>query len=345
MVSQQQAGHWEEAVARLITEAEAAADRDERVAKLSRAAGIYENDLKDSEKAFAVWQAAFGEDFRRKEPGVALERIAEALHTGPELVEEYASQALALRDRPQRAALLAWTGRWIARFLGDRQAAEKRLTEALALDPSSPIAKRGLRELEKDQQPTPPPEWRPNRASGVVELPDTPRSLAGQDPVALQGRLDQLVSDQRWREAVDVLEALAASEGGVMQAKYLATAGKIVQNKLGQDAEAVALYNRSLDAFPEDLDVFERLYQILSGRRAWREVEASLRRMIARVEALDVAQKYPVLETLWRRLGDVYWRGLDDLDAAAQAYQMCARLAPRDPRYAALVAQMTQRPR
>jgi tetratricopeptide (TPR) repeat protein len=345
MASQEHAGHWEEAVARLITEAEATADKSERVGRLARAAAIYENDLKDPQKAFAVWQAAFDEDFTRKETGVAIERLAELLHTGTELAEQYSAQAAAVTDKDQRAALLAWTGRWLAKFSGNRNEAEARLLEALHIDPNSAIAKRGLRELERDHQPTPPPTWRPHKAAGVMELPDAPRTPTTRDPADLQQRLDGLVAAGRWREAIDVLKALAAGEGGVMRAKYLGTAGKIAQNKLGQPAEAADLFNRALDAFPDDLDVFERLYQIFAEQRAWPQVEASLRRMIARVEAADIAQKYPALEALWRRLGDVYRMGLGDLENAARAYEVCARLAPHDSRYQQMLAELAQRGR
>src|SRR5205814_5442413 len=102
---------------------------------------------------------------------------------------------------------------------------------------------------------------------------------------ALHRRLDALVEAQRWPEAVDVLKALAAGGDQVMRAKYLTTAGKIVHHKLRNDDEAVDLFNRALDAHPDDLVVFERLYQILAARRAWREIESNLLRMIARIKA------------------------------------------------------------
>jgi hypothetical protein len=51
------------------------------------------------------------------------------------------------------------------------------------------------------------------------------------------------------------------------------------------------------------------------------------------------------MEALWRRLADVYRVGLKDLNAAARAYQMCARLAPHDPRYQQMLAQIAERQR
>jgi tetratricopeptide (TPR) repeat protein len=138
-----------------------------------------------------------------------------------------------------------------------------------------------------------------------------------------------------------VLKALAAGEGGELRAKYLATAGKILHHKLGQDDAAVDLLNRSLDADPRDLKAFERLYQILAGRRDWAAVENNLLRMIERYRQADAAPS--TLEALWRRLADVYRVGLKDLGKAASAYEMCARLAPHDPRYPQMLAQIADR--
>jgi tetratricopeptide (TPR) repeat protein len=174
------------------------------------------------------------------------------------------------------------------------------------------------------------------------------RTLTGhglQASDALHRRLDALVDDGRWAEAVDVLKALADGADPVMSAKYFTTAGKIIHHKIGNDVDAVDLFNRALDCHPDDLSVFERLYQILAGRRAWRDIESNLLRMIARIKADDALEKAPTLEALWRRLGDVYRVGLEDPVSAANAYQMCARLAPQDPRYPTMIAQLSERTR
>jgi cytochrome c-type biogenesis protein CcmH/NrfG len=88
--------------------------------------------------------------------------------------------------------------------------------------------------------------------------------------------------------------------------------------------------------------VFERLYQILVDHNAWREAEAAVRRMIARVESARGAQQVPALESLWRLLGDIYRQTLGDPASAARAYQMCARLAPHSPVYPKLLAQIAR---
>jgi hypothetical protein len=126
-----------------------------------------------------------------------------------------------------------------------------------------------------------------------------------------------------------------------MRAKYLATAGTILHHKLNKDQGAVELLNRALDAHPNDLKAFERLYQILASRREWAAVEANLLRMIDRFTHTETSRG--TMEALWRRLADVYRVGLKDVASATRAYEMCARLAPHDPRYPQMLAQLRQR--
>jgi tetratricopeptide (TPR) repeat protein len=333
----QRTEQWEEAIATLIAEAETTPDQAGRVQRLQRAAEIYEVQVGDAEKAYAVWQAAFAEDYANEQSGLALERLAGHLGTGLALAAETGAQLRQLNEGRQRAALLVWTARWLLRFTGDRTGAEAHLIEALRIDPASRAAAEGLRGLHPEMADagtaTPPPVMDEAGLAG-------PRRDTG--PIgSLHERLDGLVEAGRWAEAVDILKALAAGEGGEMRAKYLATAGKILHHKLGQDDAAVEMLNRALDSDPNDLKAFERLYQILAGRRDWPAVEANLVRMIERFRQTEAAPS--TLEALWRRLADVYRVGLKDLVRATAAYQMCARLAPHDPRYPQMLAQIAER--
>jgi tetratricopeptide (TPR) repeat protein len=334
------ADSWEETIVSLIADAEATPDQAGRVQRLQQAAQIYESRVGDAEKAYAVWQAAFNEDYANDQSALALERLAGQLGTGLALAAETGALLRGPIEGRQRAALLVWSARWLLRFTGDRAGAETHLLEALRIDPGSRAAAEALRGLHPEMGAgarTPAPEVE-EAALAAPRMRYTSTGLG-----TLHEQLDGLVAEARWGEAVDVLKALAAGEGGEMRAKYLATAGKILHHKLGQDDAAVDLLNRALDSNPNDLKAFERLYQILAGRRDWAAVEANLLRMIDRFRETEAASG--TLEALWRRLADVYRVGLKDMASAVSAYQMCARLAPHDPRYAHILAQMAERSR
>lgn len=338
----------EETVAELIAEAEASPDLHGRIERLHQAAQIYETQLGEPQKAMAVWQAAFNEDYTVEESGFQLERVAAQIGAGPTLVSDCEALLPQVLEPRHRAALLTWLGRWLAQFVGDRAGAEDRLREALSIDPGSEPAARTLHRIGGSMN---------GRASGgdgglvrgpiepfpVVLSPEpttVPQSQIPGDHSGLQDRLDEFVATDRWREAIDILKVMAAGEETVMRAKYLATAAKICLHKLRDAETAVDFLNRSLDADPSNLQVFERLYQMLAERRAWPEAESNLLKMIARVKGSDASPPPATLEALWRRLGEVYRHGLGDVPAAINAYQVCARLAPNDSRYPKLIAQI-----
>lgn len=336
----------EESVGRLIAEAEGCPDPRGRIERLQQAAQIYETHLAEPRKAMAVWQAAFNEDFTFETSGFELERVAGQVGAGAALVADCEALLPQVLEPRQRAALLTWVGRWLAQFVGDRAGAEDRLREALQIDPSSEPAKLTLRRIGATRNGPGRPvaelyQQLPGGAATLSPEPTTvPRSEVPAEHAGLHERLDELVADQKWREAIDILKVLAAGEGGELRAKYLATAGRISHHKLHDHQGAVDFLNRALDADSTDLQVFERLYQILAERSAWPEAESNLLRMIARVKTSDSSPPSATLEALWRRLGEVYRLGLGDLAAAANAYQMCQRLAPNDPRYGKILAQL-----
>jgi tetratricopeptide (TPR) repeat protein len=328
---------WESAIAQLILDAERAPDPATRIDRLQRAAEIYETEMREPEKAFDVWQAAFVQDFTNERSAKALERLAGQRGDGAQLAAHLRTLLPEATETRQRAALLAWVGRWLARFTEDRAAAEAHLLEALRLDPASSVASSTLRTVSGENVDT----------TNVTAGGSVPMARAAVDGEAgpLHQRLDSLVEAGRWTEAVDVLKTLASSCEGEMRAKYLTTAGKILHHKLSRDEAAIDLFNKALDAHPDDLTVFDRIYQILAGRRAWRDVETNLLKMIGRFKEDDASERAPSLETLWRRLGDVYRVGLRDLASASNAYEMCVRLAPQDPRYPKILADIAERRR
>jgi tetratricopeptide (TPR) repeat protein len=156
----------------------------------------------------------------------------------------------------------------------------------------------------------------------------------------LNDALDRFVAAHKWPEAVDVLQTLARESSGALSAKYFVAAGKIAQHELGDEALAVDLYDRALDADPEDARPFERLFALLSASHAWTQAEAALRRMIARLRTAGKGDDADTMIPWWRRLGDVRRTGTRDMAAASEAYRECVRLAPQD-RYAKLVADLT----
>lgn len=438
---------WEELITDLLAEAETASDVTTKIECLREAALMCESQLGEPAKALLAWQAAFAEQPGNEEAALALERLAEALDSWHTVLPECEALLASTEDGARRAALLVWMARWLERFVGDDEAAERRLVEAATLQPGSIAAAEALSSLYSGRG-----EWaraaealeRAGRATGDVDeavgmlleaarlvqarLGDSGRAAAlyrrvlelsptnavaaeglaevaghDADPAVLcaqyrqqletdpdnlavlrrwadlafeHGRwddvrllferlfervgggevprpdrrarlveaLDRFVAGRKWAEAIDVLRTLATDAEGAVRAKYYLTAGKIAQHELANEELAAELFDLSLDTNPDDQKTFERLYAMLSARRAWPQAERAVRRMIERQKAPGrPAPDIPLMINLHRKLGDVYRLGLRDLAAAAQAYEECARLSPADQRYAKLVAELTGR--
>jgi tetratricopeptide (TPR) repeat protein len=157
----------------------------------------------------------------------------------------------------------------------------------------------------------------------------------------LSQSLDRFVAGKRWSDAIGLLRTLASETSGPTQAQYLLAAGKIAQHELHDDGAALDHYRSALDAAPEDIKTFDRLYAILATRHSWTEIEGHLRRLIDRLRGDGRGDDAAVMLPLWRRLGEVYRLGLRNPASAAEAYRECTRLAPSD-RFVQIVADLIE---
>jgi tetratricopeptide (TPR) repeat protein len=150
------------------------------------------------------------------------------------------------------------------------------------------------------------------------------------DRPVLHELLDLHIEAKEWKRAVDLLRKLGEAESGAVRAKYFVAAANILHYELHSSDEAVELYERVLDEDPEDLKTFERIDKILTSKRAWRDEARSYRRMLKRLGPAPTTERKPTFLMLWRGLGEIYRTRLQDLAAAAAAFEVSAQLAPPD---------------
>jgi tetratricopeptide (TPR) repeat protein len=140
--------------------------------------------------------------------------------------------------------------------------------------------------------------------------------------------LELLTETKQWKKAVEILLRLAAIETGRVKAKYLQTAGQITNAELHSPDEAVELFNKALDEYPDDLKPFERIDKIMTAKKDWTNQQRAYRRMIKRLGAEAPPDKRPTQIALWHALGEIYRSRLKDYHAAAEAFEVCAKLEP-----------------
>jgi len=140
--------------------------------------------------------------------------------------------------------------------------------------------------------------------------------------------LELLTETKQWKKAVEILLRLAAIETGRVKAKYLQTAGQITNAELHSPDEAVELFNKALDEYPDDLKPFERIDKIMTAKKDWTNQQRAYRRMIKRLGTEVPPEKRSTQIALWHALGEIYRSRLKDYRAAAEAFEVCAKLEP-----------------
>jgi tetratricopeptide (TPR) repeat protein len=140
--------------------------------------------------------------------------------------------------------------------------------------------------------------------------------------------LELLTETKQWKKAVEILLRLASIETGRVKAKYLQTAGQITNIELHSPDEAVELYNKALDEYPDDLKPFERIDKIMTAKKDWTNQQRAYRRMIKRLGAEVPSEKRSTQIALWHALGEIYRSRLKEYRAAAEAFEVCAKLEP-----------------
>jgi tetratricopeptide (TPR) repeat protein len=134
------------------------------------------------------------------------------------------------------------------------------------------------------------------------------------------------------QKAADVLARLLetpAVKGDPQRAGRLHHALALtLRDELKDEAGAARELDGALDADPRLVQAFADLEALLAGKQRWRELEQAYVRMIQRLG------KGPETSTarlaLWKTLGELYRRVLDDTEGARMAYEVVARSDPGD---------------
>jgi tetratricopeptide (TPR) repeat protein len=154
--------------------------------------------------------------------------------------------------------------------------------------------------------------------------------------------LELLTETKQWKQAVGILQRLAAGETGAVRARCLVAAANILNYEMGTVDEAVEAYNQALDEDPEDLKTFERIDKLLTQAKDWKNQERCYRRQIKRMGLEPAPEKKPALLALWQGLGEIYRSRLQDFPAAIAAFEVCVGLDPEALPRRAILAELYQ---
>ncbi|HMF42264.1 MAG TPA: hypothetical protein VKQ32_16430 [Polyangia bacterium] len=161
------------------------------------------------------------------------------------------------------------------------------------------------------------------------------------DERSIMHRLLELLSETRqWKQSVALLLKLADQTEAEYRAPYYVAAGNILVDELHAPAEAVDVYERALDADPNDLKTFERIDTLLTTAHDWKTQERTYRRQLKRMGSDVAPDKRPALLALWHGLGEIYRTRLKDYPSAVAAFEVAADLDPESTERRRILAEL-----
>jgi tetratricopeptide (TPR) repeat protein len=112
----------------------------------------------------------------------------------------------------------------------------------------------------------------------------------------------------------------------------------IHHDERGDWQRAVDTFNEALDADPKCVSAFQRIEGILAKQKQWAALEHNYRRMIERLPK-DNSQKMARV-VLWRSLGDLYQKALDNPEGARTAFEVVLKMKPDEHAVTAQLADL-----
>jgi len=167
-----------------------------------------------------------------------------------------------------------------------------------------------------------------------------PESLAVMDSLYVLYR-----QTRQGPKAAEMLEKMLAQpelRKDVQKAKLVHFAlGEIYRDEVKETDRAVAAFNDALDLDPKFLNAFSSIEALLGSQNRWKQLEENYVRMIQRLP--KTSETHGSRMALWRALGELYLKILQQRDSAMSAFQVVAAGLPDDAvvqeTYADLAAQ------
>ncbi len=144
----------------------------------------------------------------------------------------------------------------------------------------------------------------------------------------LHKALELLTQQKQWRQAVQILDALAKAEDtGAKRAKFHYAAAVICRDEIKDTDHAVEFFTRALDDDANTKKAFDAIDVLLTSKKDWKALARAHRKML---KALGESASEEAQLKLWTRLGDICLTHLQDTASALTAFEVAISLDPSD---------------
>ena len=315
-----------------------------RSALLQEIAGIYEDQLKNSESAFAAWVSALSEDASDAHSVSEVERLASAdTNRWNEAFTTLSEAAAQATDNPTKVRLYTLMGGWYADKLQRPDFAISCYQQALAADPTNETALDGTLGLYRRAQawtdlapmlqkraeaasiPSKARDFRAeaaeiyaNKLNDLVRATDLLTQILIDDPAhpTAATALEGIYSRQnQWDALAKLLEKKAAHQHGDEKAETLCGIAEIEEDRLSNDDKAVVHYEAALLASPKHVNALKGLERVYAKIGKFEPLLQNLRTQLE--NAATPRQKIALFE----RIGGILEEEFVDLEKAALSFE------------------------
>ena len=164
----------------------------------------------------------------------------------------------------------------------------------------------------------------------AIELWQRVLDIRGEDMQALQALAELCTRRERWEELVEILERqVAVAQQDQEQIRLYKTLGRIWENKLQRERNALDAWLAADRIDGNDLETLRALAHLYRSTQAWDELSQTLRRIIEVGQMTDAISEAETIE-LYAQLGQLEGDVLGRVDDAVAAWRHVIAIDPSD---------------
>ncbi|HEX4416333.1 MAG TPA: tetratricopeptide repeat protein [Kofleriaceae bacterium] len=164
----------------------------------------------------------------------------------------------------------------------------------------------------------------------AIELWNRVLDIRGEDVQALQALGELCTRRERWEELVEIIERqIAATQGEQDQIKLYKQLGRVWEDKLSRERNALDAWLAADRLDGQDLETLRSLARLYRSTQSWDELSQTLRRIIEVGQVTDAIDENETIE-LYAQLGQLEGEVLGRVDDAVEAWRRVIAIDPSD---------------
>ena len=353
-------GSWDAMVAAYIRALDKATDKDVRRATLLRTARVHELELRDAAKAVETHLRVLEIEPKDADALAALDRLYLNAGMYDDLAEILRRRIEVTQDPDEQLELYFRRGAIFSDALGDLEQALKAYEAVLAQESRNRRALEAIENIHFRRE-----DWKKlfetyeklidtadadaemadiyarmarissdalNDEDKAIELLGRVLDIRGEEPQALQALADLTTRREKWEELVEIVERqIAVAPGDQEQIVLYKRLGKIWEDKLGRERNALDSWLASDRIDGNDLETLRSLARLYRSTQSWDELSQTIKRIIdvGQISADNEISESETIE-LYAQLGQLEGDVLGRVDEAVTAWRNVIAIDPSD---------------